>query len=219
MNMKNDSSKEATTSSQAKNSAECGPGCNCGASGLSMKGRVIICLAVALVAAIVLARGFMRKHETDGARGRGGFTTALPSAKAETSSPPNDPSKSSLWGKPLASLASLNQVATGKDAVFIFVPAKGQEQAPAIRKEIEAAASKAQSRGTTLSAYTLDETAPDYASVTRQTPAPCVLTMVKGLGMKAITGEITEAKLLEALVTASRPSGCGGGSCGPSGCP
>jgi len=42
--------------------------------------------------------------------------------------------------------------------------------------------------------------------------------MVKGRGMSAVSGEINETKLVQAFVTASRPSGCGPAGCGPTGC-
>jgi len=128
------------------------------------------------------------------------------------------PEQTAVWGPPLASLASLNEVAVDKDAVFIFLPAKGGKQTGAIREQVEAAAKKAQSRGSAVAAYTLTSEAEDYTQVTGQVPAPCVLVMVKGAGAAPVTGEITEAKLLEALVAASRPSSCGPSGCGPSGC-
>jgi len=122
----------------------------------------------------------------------------------------------SLWGKPLASLASLNDVTAQKDAVFIYLPAKGQEPNENVKKEIEKAAGKAQSQGTKMGLFVLDEGSKDYANVTSRAPAPCVLVIVKGGGTSATVTNISEVNLLKSLVMASRPSSCSSGGCGQS---
>ena len=123
--------------------------------------------------------------------------------------------KSGLWGGSLTGLADLNKVAAQTQAVFIYLPKKGQEPIESVKQEIEKAAGKVQSGGKKMGCYTLDTNSDDYVKVTSQIPAPCVLAMVKGGGGSAVSGEITEAKLLQAIVTASRPASSG---CGPSGC-
>jgi hypothetical protein len=123
--------------------------------------------------------------------------------------------KSGLWGEPLTGLADLNKVAAQTQAVFIYLPKKGQEPIESVKQEIEKAAGKVQSGGKKMGCYTLDANSDDYVKVTSQIPSPCVLAMVKGGGGSAVSGEITEAKLLQAIVTASRPASSG---CGPSGC-
>ncbi|MCX6677984.1 MAG: hypothetical protein NTU95_08590 [Methanothrix sp.] len=140
---------------------------------------------------------------------------------AEKASSPNtaengsetDPANSLLWDKPLESLASLNEVADQKDAVFLYLPAKGQSPDESVKKEIEAAAGKAQSQGTKMAFFVMDEGSVDYAQVTSQVPTPCVLALVNNTGNSIATTNITEANLLQSLVTASRPSGCSPGSC------
>jgi hypothetical protein len=109
-------------------------------------------------------------------------------------------------------------LAVDKDAVFVFVPAKDGKQTGAIREQVSAATKQAQSRGQKITAYTLSTDAKDYADITGQVAAPCVLAMAKGAGAVPVSGEITDAKLLAALVTASRPSSCGAGGCGAGGC-
>lgn len=137
--------------------------------------------------------------------------TGKPAAPAATKAEPT-----AVWGPALSSLASLNQLAVDKDAVFVFLPAKDGKQTETIRAQVEAAVRKSQSRGSAIAAYTLSSDAKEYAQVTSQVSAPCVLAMVKGAGAIPVSGEITEVKLLEALVTASRPSSCGPSGCGPS---
>ena len=162
-----------------------------------------------------------RPEQTEAKKGNPPATTPAATEKADKTE--KSPAGPSLWGNPLESLASLNSVAAGKDAVFIFLPVKDSPRSAEIKKEIEAAAAKIQAGGTTMSAHILKDKSPDYQQVASQAPVPCVLALVKGRGMSAVPGkEITEANLIKALVAASRPSGgCGPSSsgCGPSGCP
>lgn len=123
-----------------------------------------------------------------------------------------------IWGPELDSIASLNQVATDVDAVFVFLAAEGAQDVQPITGEIEAAARKIQSKGSRISAFTLKKESTNYAQLAKQFSTPCVVAMVKGHGMSAVSGQITESKLIQAFVTASRArSACcpGGGPCGP----
>ena len=219
----NDNKAEKATMENKENAVECGAGCDCKTSGLSTKSKMIVCLVVGLAAAVVLARGFMNKDAAENDDHQDSFATAIPVISAnELASPESntieDAAKPVLWGDPLNSLATLNTVASEMDAVFVFLPSDNDEQVKVIKEQIEVAADKIISRGTTLSAFILGTNAQEYAQITSQSPAPCVLAMMKGRGMSVVANEITEAKLLQALVEASRPSGCGAGSCGPSGC-
>jgi len=190
--MDNNRLKPLSSVNQTEGGSGCGPGCNCGGTKSGKKGKAIICLVVALAAVIVLA------HATTENTG-GNVQTNL-----------------SLWDKPLASLASLNDVAAQKDAVFIYLPAKGQEPNENVKKEIEEAAGKAQSQGTKMGLFVLDEGSKDYANVTSRAPAPCVLVIVKGGGTSVTVTNISEVNLLKSLVMASRPSSCSSGGCGQS---
>ena len=207
----------SSTPNPAEGSTECGPGCDCGTTGLGTKGKVIICVVVALVAAVVLARGFMTKARGQAEQGQEAFSATMPTTSGEVGPPLAEKAtvteekhaKSSLLSEPLKSLVSLNTVAADKDAVFVYLAAKGQEQSQSakIEKEFKTAIGKVQAGGTSLAVFTLTEDSQDYAKVTRQVPAPCVLAMVKGRGMRVVAGGIAEGKLLQALVAASRPSG------------
>jgi hypothetical protein len=216
MNTGNDEETRSAVSNQSDSPTECGPQCNCSGSSVGMKAKVTICVLVAIAAGVVLVRGLMSKDSTEADRNQKAFAVELPVAKTETSSATNEElegkkrkqGKSSLWGSPLDSLASLNERAAEKDAVFVFLPGKDPERSQVIREQIEAAAIKAQSRGTAMAAYRLGKDSRDYTQITGRTPAPCVLVKVKGRGQNVVADSITEAKLLEALVAASRPSEC-----------
>ena len=107
-------------------------------------------------------------------------------------------------------MASLNKIATDADAVFILLAADDQVDNQAAIKQIEAAAKKVQAGGIRISAFRLKQGAPNYANFTKQLSVPCVIAIVKGGGLSGVPADqITETKLVQAFVTASRPSsGC-----------
>ncbi len=131
----------------------------------------------------------------------------------------SDKAETTLWGQELDSLASLSKVAADTDAVFVFLAADKQKDNQTITSQIEAAAKTIQSSGIRISAFTLKKDSLDYTQLAKQSSIPCVLAMVKGRGMSGVSGEITDTKLVQAFVTASRSvSGCGPAGCGPTGC-
>lgn len=117
-------------------------------------------------------------------------------------------------GDYLDSMSSLNKVAVSQDAVFIFIPAKADQ---AVKKEISDAVMTAQktlkAKGVNVGLYTLKTASPEYAGIAKQVELPGIIVATKGRGMGAVSGEITEAKLLQAYVASSRAAA--GGGCGP----
>lgn len=225
-----DENKNEDVNKVEESGCGCGPGCGCAPKGLSTKIKIIVCLVVLIAAGIVLGRGYLKKSAESKNKPDEAFATTLPAAsktipaqieKEEAKGSDKKQEKPKLWGEPLGSLESLNKVAGDVDAVFIFISGKADDKNAAITKEIENAAGKFQASGSSISAYTLVNVSKDYEQITKQAPAPCVLAMVKGKGMSVVSNDVTEAKLLQALVTASRPSACGPSGCGPSsaGCP
>lgn len=119
-------------------------------------------------------------------------------------------------GDYLDSLASLNKVAVNQDAVFVFIPAKGND---IVSKEtidaIASAEKKVKATGAKVGLYTLQSGSQEYANIATQLPLPGMLVLSKGRGMGAVSGEITETKILQAYVASSQ-AGCGPSGCGPS---
>ncbi|MCK9356661.1 MAG: hypothetical protein M0R22_05905 [Dehalococcoidia bacterium] len=198
----------------------CGPGCNCGKTGSGGKGKAIVAVAVLVVAAVLLARGLMAADEASDGRDEDSFGAIVTQGAGV---PPSlttagDSSRSSLWGEPLGSIGDLDTAAASYVSVFVYLP--GAEAADAsIRSEIEAAARKAQAQGLTTGLFILSDESDDYAAIADQVPAPCVVALVRGGCSSVVSGDITETTLLEALVSASRPSsGCGPAGCAPGGC-
>jgi hypothetical protein len=222
MNDERSESEQLSPANQVDGTAQCGPECNCRTAGLGTKSKIIICLFVVFAAVVVLTRGFMQKAEVG--QVQTAFASmvptlspaALPATTQNATITETPPAMSSLWGEPLKTLAVLNEVAAQKNAVFVYLPEKGRGPDEKVKRQIKQAADTAQSGGMQISFYTLYEGSQDYAQITSQVPAPCVLAMVKGRGMSVVADDISEGKLLQALVAASRPSGCGPSGCGPS---
>ncbi len=179
--------------------------CPSGSESMGKSWKMVIFVLVVIAAGAVLANSLIRKSDAD--QSQQAFASIQIDNGSDTLSPPK--AEPSLWRVELDSLASLNKVATNTDAIFILLAADDQQGNQNITRQIEAAAKTIKSNGVRVSAFRLRETAPEYAQLARQVSVPCVLAMVKGGGMSAVSGEISEAKLVQAFVTASRPtSGC-----------
>jgi hypothetical protein len=200
---------------QVKNEAgTCGPGCNCGSSGIGKRSKWLISGAVMLAACVVTAAKMSGAKEA--APQAQGF--ALPVIAAGAAAPAAAVADAA-WGSPLKGMAELNVVATNTEAVFLVIPADDAARTAAIQKEVTAAASTISEKGTQVGTFLLSKDAEDYKGVVAQVGAPAVLAMVKGKGMNVVADkEVTKDALLKAFVGASRPSVCGAGGCGPSGC-
>lgn len=129
------------------------------------------------------------------------------------------PQEGAQIGEYLASFSTLDQVGRNYATVFIFVPAENQSQD--IKKTKEAmlnAQMTLDKNAIKVGLFTLLSSAPEYKDIRKQVNTQSVIVATKGRGMNAVSGEITESKLLQAF-TATNTSGCGtGSSCGPSGC-
>jgi hypothetical protein len=211
----------------------CGAGCDCGKPSGNKKAKAVICLIVLLAVCGIFVYKTKSAKQSVPANTETAF--AAPTANQvngqETAVPTIDKQEPVVKtveekkrvGEFLDSLASLNKVAINQDAVFVFVPAKGNDTADKKTTDaITSAQQKLKSSGVSIGLYTLQSSSPDYANIAAQLPPPGMLVMSKGRGMGAVSGEITETKLLQAYVASSRAGGCcpsgGGGSpgCGPS---
>jgi hypothetical protein len=199
-------------------SEDCGPGCDCGKPSGNKKAKTVICLIVLLaVCGIFVYKTTSAKQITPA------ITEAAFAAPILNQAIGQEPAVKSIEdkknvGELLDSLASLNKVAINQDAVFVFIPIKGNETVnKEITDAIASAEQKLKSSGINIGLYTLQSSSPEYANIAAQLPPPGMLVMSKGRGMGAVSGEITETKLLQAYVASSRAGGCcpsGGGSAG-----
>ena len=123
------------------------------------------------------------------------------------------------FGDFVDSLSSLNKLAANQDAVFVFLPAKADTTVAKDTDEAVAAVKRTlESQKIRIGLYTLQSGSPEYSNIAAQLSLPGMLVLSKGRGMGVVSGEITEAKLLQAYVASTRAGGCGPSGCGPSGC-
>ena len=195
----------------------CGSGCSCTGGSFS-RVRMIICALILVAATGLVARAIIKKNRAAAVPvPAASFTApaaAQPSALAGSPAAPAalaaTPAES--VAKEIATLAELlaelNTATVKTDTVFVFLP--GKSGTPPLA-QMQAAAKTLGAQGRTVGIFTLKTTAPEYQSIAAQSPVPCVLAMVKGRGAAPVSGDITEAKLVQGFVAASS----GGGGCGP----
>lgn len=223
MNSNHEAQQQADNMEKLKQeAASCGAGCGCHSKDSSSGIRRVIGVVVLLAAGVLVARAVVKDADAPAEKTEAGFASMLPVATAETAAP-DEGEATALIVKEISALSELNNVAADTDAVFVFLPGKKADDKPIPAAEIESAIQKiSKQTGMKISVFALRAESPDYAQVVTQVNAPSVLSMVKGRGMSATSGEITEAALFQAFVGASSAGGgCGpssGGGCGPRGC-
>ncbi len=203
---------EATPKEQA--SARCGPGCACGAGTKSSNGRWVLGAAVLVIAGLLVVRGMIR-NDKGGVGAAAGFVNPV---AAEVTS--NDTVSSggavmveeNTVGATLGAFSELNTVAAKSDAVFVFVPARDGSSDKAPSAPMKAAARTIEGKGMKCALFTLKAGSADYEQIAKQVQVPAVLALAKGRGMSAVSGEVTEAKLLQGYVGACSSGGCGPGA-------
>lgn len=146
--------------------------------------------------------------------------TPLNTQKSEEINLDQTVSPETFIGDNLKSLADLNRVAISLDAVFIYVP---REKESSIENQtatsLRAAQEALDKNRIKLGLYTLPSSSPDYPKLSKQIKPPGVLIICKGRGTQYVSDEITEPKLLQAFMAASRAGGCcSSGSSSSSGC-
>jgi hypothetical protein len=119
-----------------------------------------------------------------------------------------------VCGEGLRSLNDLNRKAMDKDGVFVLLAGPDAGKAREAAAVVERTAALIRERGISIGLFTLEENSREYEELAGQVPPPGVIAMVKGRGASAVSGGITESRLMQAFAAASSSGGC----CGASGC-
>jgi len=133
--------------------------------------------------------------------------TDNPAASAPVVDSPED--KAVVCGDLIQSLGDLNTRATDLGGVFVLLAGEDAVKARAVARVIEKAADTIRGRDITMGLFTIADGSPEYANLAKQVPPPGVIAMVKGRGASAVSGDVTESKLMQAFVAASSGGGCG----------
>lgn len=222
MNTPNEEQKQTDNMELLKQQASaCTSGCACHSTG-SGQLRWALGVVVLLAAATLVARAVVKNDGATTEPAGSAFAPLAPATTADSQSPANPPATieatETSVGKTIASLSELNTVAAASNAVFVYVPGKEGSAGNLPAAAMKDAASRIESQGYKAALFTLDTGSRDYQQLTTQMSVPGVLAMVKGRGMSAVTGDITETKLIQGFVAASSAGGCGPAGCGPTGC-
>jgi len=226
----------------------CGAGCACHAAGASSRMRWVIGAFVMAAVVVLVARALIKTDgaSNQAQPAAPAFATAkvtgeTPAAAAVSPSssrteepatvtstateappapaaPPTTKAAETSVGKNIGSISELNTVAASSDAVFVFLPGKEGASGTAPTAQIQSAARTLEAQGKKIGIFTLKTGSRDYDQFATQMAVPGVIAMVKGRGMRAVSGDITETKLIQGFVAASSAGGCGpsaGAGCCP----
>lgn len=205
----------------------CGPECGCQAGGSFGRTRMLIGAIVMIAAGVLIARAVLKNNSAATPKTAAEFASlpvlgqaATPAAGAAPAATATPTAPAATAFKELGALTDLNTVAADTGAVFIYLAGKDEPVIKAPLAQMRGAAKTIEAQANMkIGLFRLKADSPDYAQLAAQMPVPGVLAMVKGRGMVPVSGEITEAKLIQGYVAASSAGGgCGPAGCGPSGC-
>jgi len=224
MNLPNEEPKQTDNMELLKQRAsDCAPGCACHGSGSSGRLRWVLGVIVLLVAATLVARAVVKSQGLPTEPASPAFAPLAPATTPENQPPasPPDTAEATEAGttRSIASLSELNTLAVANDAVFVYIPGKGGSPGDPPAAAMKSAAGRITSQGYKIALFTLQAGSRDHEQLAAQMSVPGVLAAVKGRGMSAVSGEITETKLIQGFVGAANAGGCGPAGCGPAGCP
>jgi MYXO-CTERM domain-containing protein len=202
----------------------CGPGCGCHVGGAPGKTRWVIGAIVLVAAGVMVVRAMVK---TDGASTQASATAFADPVASQTAAGTGGPATDSAAAAPatetsvgttIGAFSELNTVAAKTDAIFVFLPGKEGTPGNPPSTPMKGAARLIESKGLKCGLFTLKAGSRDYDQIAKQMSVPGVVAMVKGRGMSAVSGEITESKLVQGYVAASSAGGCGpsaGAGCCP----
>ncbi len=190
------------------------------------KGKALISAIVIVAAVVVGAHSFVRG--TSAQSGNTGptksFLTSLSEqpVTAEGDKVKPSPQREEILFRPLDSLQALDTLAAEKDLALIVLLGEGQEPSQVITKQLKSALDKPLTSTRKVGAFTLGNNTPDYGYLVQHFGVkafPCVVVLGRGCSASAVSGDLSEARLYEAIVSASKPAACcpvqGGASCCP----
>ena len=225
MNTPNEDGKPADNMELLKQQAAgCGSGCGCHATGTPGKTRWVIGAIVLIAAGVMVVRAMVKSDgkPTQAAATAFADPVASQAAAGTGGSVPNSEVAGQVTetsvGTTIAAFSELNAVAAKTDAIFIFLPGKDGTPGKPPTTPMKGAARLIESKGLKCGLFTLKPGTRDYDQIAKQMSVPGVVAMVKGRGMSAVSGEITESKLVQGYVAASSAGGCGpsaGAGCCP----
>ena len=175
-------------------------------------------MIILVAAAALVARAVIKKNDSTTGTKPSGFAAMVSSNASPAHAGPTDPSGPDAIAA-IGGLVELDTIATNMAGVFVFLPGTNGTTADApTAKMLGAARTIEANMGCRIGIFTLKTGSPDHEQLASQMAVPGVIALTKAGGIGQATGEITEAKLIQAFVAASSVSACGPAGCGPAGC-
>jgi MYXO-CTERM domain-containing protein len=191
----------------------CEAGCGCHTASKPGNKRWVIGVILLAAAGVLVARAVIEGNRaTKAAAPDFALPTALLPAGIATNSGAVAPATEQ--GLQIIELFSdLNGLAAKPDAIFVYLPGKEATSAtPPLKALQDAMAAIEHNGGQKCSLFTLKAGSADYDQIAGKISFPSVLVLAKGHGISPVTGEITEAKLVQGYMGASSAADCAGGS-------
>ena len=227
MSASNENGKPADNMELLKQQASaCGSSCGCHATKTPGRARWVVGTIVLVAAGVLVVRAVTKSAGVATETPTSGFAAVVTpptptggNAAATNSGAVALVAETSV-GTSIETLAELNTLAAKTDAVFLFVPGKAGASGNVPSAPMRGAAHIIESKGQKCGLFTLKSGSRDYDQIASQMTLPGVLALVKGRGMSAVSGDITETKLVQGFVAASSAGGCGpaSGGCAPGAC-
>ena len=182
------------------------------------KGKVVISVIIIAAAIAVGANSFLRgtsaqAYKVGPAKSFSASLAESPVTAVETSNKPGSLSNREeiSANRTLDSLQALDTLAADKDVVFIVLPAEEQDPTQAVLKQVGVVATTLWNSGQKIGAFTLRTNAPDYGYLVGHFAVksfPCVVVLGRRGTASAVSGDVSEARLYNAVVLASTPAAC-----------
>ncbi len=166
-------------------------------------------------AGVLVVKGMIKSDKGAAQAVPAGFANPAavqPAAGTETKAEAAVAADETSVGTTLGAFSELNTAAAKTDAVFVFIPGKEGTSAKVPSAPMKSAARAIEAKGMKCGLFTLKPGSADYEQIAKQMAVPGVVALVKGRGMSAVSGEVTEAKLLQGYVGACSSAGCGPGA-------
>lgn len=220
MNTPNENGKPGDNMNLLKpKTGDCDAGCGCHAPSKPGNKNWVIGVIVLAAAGVLVARAVIKTNDVAPKATTSEFASlaTLTGGSATNSGTATATTEKSL--EPLGSLLELNTLATKPDAIFIYLPGKEETSATPPLKALQGAARAVEANaGQKCGLFTLKAGSADYDQIAGKVTFPGMLVAVKGRGMVAVSGDITETKLVQGYLAASSAAGCGpsaGAGCCP----
>jgi hypothetical protein len=193
------------------------------------RGKLIISAIIIMAAIAVGANSFLngntaQSYTTIPAKSFSAGLTEIPATAVDNSNEGNPKTKSEEISLNLVldSLQALDTLAADKDVVFLVLPGEAQIPTVAIPKPLEAVANNLWKNGQRVAVFTLKSSSSDHNRLVRHFSVktfPSIVILGRQGSASAVTEDVSEARLYNAFVLASKSASCcptaGNSSCCP----